>query len=68
MDKIPARPVPPYRETKNYVAQINQMTARPVERPTNAVIYKIVEVVDGQPRVRYTDKRPAGASYEVVGR
>ena len=44
------------------------MTARPVERPTNAIIYKIVEVVDGQPRVRYTDKRPAGASYEVVGR
>jgi soluble lytic murein transglycosylase-like protein len=60
--------VPPYRETKNYVAQINQMTSRPIERRANAIIYKVVEIVGGQPRVRYTDKRPATGSYEVVGR
>ncbi|HVH25812.1 MAG TPA: lytic transglycosylase domain-containing protein [Vicinamibacterales bacterium] len=60
--------VPPYRETKNYVAQIGQMTARPVEQRASAIIYKIVEIVDGQPRVRYTDKRPATGSYEIVGR
>jgi soluble lytic murein transglycosylase-like protein len=60
--------VPPYRETKDYVARISQMTSRPVERRANAIIYKIVEIVDGQPRVRYTDKRPATGSYEVVER
>jgi soluble lytic murein transglycosylase-like protein len=60
--------VPPYRETKNYVAQIGQMTTRPVERRANAVIYKVVEIVDGQPRVRYTDKRPATGAYEIIGR
>jgi soluble lytic murein transglycosylase-like protein len=60
--------IPPYRETKNYVAQISQITSRTAEPRVNAVIYKVTEVVDGQPRVRYTDKKPASGTYEVVGR
>jgi soluble lytic murein transglycosylase-like protein len=60
--------IPPYAETKNYVAQISQMTSRPTEKRASAVIYKVTEVVDGQPRVRYTDKRPASGAYEVMGR
>lgn len=59
--------VPPYRETKNYVAQINRMSARDIELRSNR-IYKIIEIVDGQPRVRYTDKRPTTGAYEVVNR
>jgi hypothetical protein len=59
--------VPPYSETKNYVAQINQITARPIA-PRDSRIYKVTEVVDGRPVVRYTDKRPASGTYAVIGR
>src|SRR5207245_1262223 len=34
--------VPPYRETRNYVAQINQMAARPIEISDKS-IYKVAE-------------------------
>jgi soluble lytic murein transglycosylase-like protein len=61
------RNVPPYAETKNYVRQISQMTARPVA-PRGNVIYKVTEVVGGRPVVRYTDKRPASGTYEIIGR
>jgi soluble lytic murein transglycosylase-like protein len=60
--------IPPYRETKNYVAQISQMTTPSSERRANNVIYKVIDVIDGQPRVRFTDKKPASGSYEVVAR
>jgi soluble lytic murein transglycosylase-like protein len=59
--------VPPYRETRQYVAQINQMAARPIEL-RSARIYKVTEIVDGRQIVRYTDRKPATGSYEVVGR
>jgi soluble lytic murein transglycosylase-like protein len=59
--------VPPYAETKNYVAQINQITARPIA-PRDNRIFKVTEVVDGRPVVRYTDKRPASGTYSVIGR
>jgi soluble lytic murein transglycosylase-like protein len=59
--------VPPYRETRNYVAQINHMAARPIEM-RGTQIFKVTEIVDGQPIVRYTDKKPTTGGYEVVGR
>jgi soluble lytic murein transglycosylase-like protein len=59
--------VPPYRETRQYVAQINQMAGRPLEM-RSARIYKVTEIVDGQPVVRYTDRKPTTGSYEIVGR
>jgi soluble lytic murein transglycosylase-like protein len=59
--------VPPYRETRHYVAQINQMASRPLEL-RGSQIYKVVEIVDGQPIVRYTDRKPATGTYEVVAR
>ena len=52
--------VPPYRETRNYVAKINKMTAttRQVEaRPSK--IYKVTQVIDGREVTLYTDKKPA---------
>jgi soluble lytic murein transglycosylase-like protein len=61
------RTVPPYAETKNYVAQISQITARPIV-PRGNLIYKVTEVVDGRPVVRYTDKRPASGTYDIIGR
>ena len=61
------RKVPPYAETKNYVRQIGQMTARPIV-PRGNLIYKVTEVVDGRPVVRYTDKRPASGTFDIIGR
>ena len=53
--------VPPYRETRNYVAQINKITGeRPIEMRSN-LIYKVTEIVDGQPVVSYTDRKPTSA-------
>jgi soluble lytic murein transglycosylase-like protein len=60
--------VPPYRETQSYVAQINKMAARPIEMRGSA-IYKVTEATpDGRPIVRYTDKKPATGTYDVIGR
>jgi soluble lytic murein transglycosylase-like protein len=60
--------VPPYRETQHYVAQINQMAGRPLELRTSSRIYKVVDIVDGHPVVRYTDRKPSTGTYEVVSR
>jgi soluble lytic murein transglycosylase-like protein len=59
--------VPPYQETRDYVAHINRIAARPIE-VRNSQIFKIVDLVDGRPVVRYTDQKPASGSYEVVTR
>ena len=58
--------VPPYRETRNYVAQINQMAARPIEM-RGTTLYKVTEVINGREVVRYTDKKPSTGSYTEVG-
>ncbi|HXI29647.1 MAG TPA: lytic transglycosylase domain-containing protein [Vicinamibacterales bacterium] len=62
--------VPPYRETRNYVAQINQIAGRRVEerRTATGIIYKVTETtVDGREIVRYTDRKPADGDFMVVG-
>jgi soluble lytic murein transglycosylase-like protein len=59
--------VPPYRETRDYVAHVNQLASRPVET-RGPTLYKVIEYVDGRPVPRYTDKRPATGTYEVVNR
>jgi soluble lytic murein transglycosylase-like protein len=61
--------VPPYRETKDYVKKVTGVTgasATPVKPPT--IIYKWVDLVDGRPVTRYSDKPPEGIAYEIVGR
>jgi len=58
--------VPPYRETRDYVARINQMAgSRPIELRSNQ-IYKIVEIVDGREVVRYTDRKPPTGTYAIA--
>ena len=57
--------VPPYRETQNYVAQIGQLSGRHIEARGNQ-IFKVTDVVNGQPVVTYTDRKPATGSYAVV--
>ena len=59
--------VPPYRETRNYVAQINRMAGAPADVRGNR-IYKVTETIDGRTVIRYTDRRPTTGSFEVVAR
>ena len=54
--------VPPFKETRNYV---NKITKAAPKRPVN-VVYKWFELVDGQPKARYSNKPPATGSYEIV--
>jgi soluble lytic murein transglycosylase-like protein len=56
--------VPPFKETRNYVNKITKV-APPV--PVN-IIYKWMELVDGVPKARYSNKPPATGSYEILGR
>jgi soluble lytic murein transglycosylase-like protein len=61
--------VPPYRETRNYVAKINQMAGSPPEtRPETQVrqIYKVTEIVEGREVVRYTDRKPSTGAGTVA--
>lgn len=58
--------VPPYRETIDYVSRINQMAGKPVQ-PRGREIYKTIEIVDGRPMSRYSDRKPDSGSYEIVG-
>ena len=59
--------MPPYRETRNYVSQINRMAGRPLEMRSTQ-IYRVTDVVDGRTVVRYTDKKPTAGTYELLGR
>ncbi len=59
--------VPPYRETRNYVAHVNELAGRPIEK-RGPTMYKVVEYIDGRPVPRYTDQKPKTGTYEVVTR
>jgi len=62
------RQIPPFRETRDYVRKIGSATqvSRGSARP--GVIYKIVDLVDGAPRVRYSNVRPPSGTYEILDR
>ena len=52
--------VPPYRETQNYVARI-QNTGTSTSAPPPIRVYRTVEIVDGREVVRYSGKPLAGS-------
>src|SRR4029079_17632648 len=56
------RTVPPYKETRNYVARIkgNTDAVHAVNSPT--AIYRIVRVVDGHETISYSNKPAPGAT------
>jgi soluble lytic murein transglycosylase-like protein len=58
--------VPPYRETRHYVRAITEL-AKPSVGSRGNRIYKVTDIIDGRPVVRYTDKRPTIGPYEIVG-
>jgi soluble lytic murein transglycosylase-like protein len=57
--------VPPFPETVDYVRRIRAVTT--LGTGPGGVIYKSVEIVDGRPVPRYSNTKPAGSPYEVVG-
>lgn len=59
--------VPPYKETRDYVSKVNKIAGESAtRRPPGAAIYRITEVVDGQETVRYSDRKPATGTYELM--
>jgi hypothetical protein len=58
--------VPPFRETRDYVKKITERSR--MTAPVEPVIYKWTELVDGQPKVRYSNVPPKDVAFEVVGR
>jgi len=56
--------IPPFKETRNYVEKITQ-AAPPA--PANA-IYKWIEMVDGRPVTKISNKPPASGNYQIVGK
>jgi soluble lytic murein transglycosylase-like protein len=60
--------VPPYRETRNYVAKLTNII-KDVQPVTSGglTIYKVTEVTpDGREIVRYSDRKPDHAQHSVV--
>lgn len=58
--------VPPFRETRDYVRKITGRAGGTAPPPP--VIYKWTEVVNGEPRVRYSNVPPRNQPFEIVGR
>jgi len=54
------RTVPPYRETRNYVARIR--SAAPSASRAASGVFKTIEIVDGRAVIRYSNKRSADAA------
>jgi soluble lytic murein transglycosylase-like protein len=56
--------VPPFKETQNYVNKITK-AAPPIQQVNG--LYKWVELVDGRPVTKYSNRPPAHGSFTLVG-
>jgi len=62
--------VPPFRETKNYVKQVNKLAgdrSSPSPAAPGTRLYKVTEYVDGHAVVKITDQKPTSGMYEIIG-
>ena len=57
--------VPPFKETRNYVDKITK--AAPSAPVMVKTIYKWIEVIEGKPVTKFSNKPPASGSYQIVG-
>jgi soluble lytic murein transglycosylase-like protein len=64
--------IPPFRETRAYVARIRGRTevlaATAAARTPTLVIYKTMQMVGGREVPRYSNVKPASGDYQVVSR
>ena len=58
--------VPPYRETRDYVNKVSRLTDVQRAALKQRIIYKTFEIVDGRAIPRYSSRRPATGTYEIV--
>jgi soluble lytic murein transglycosylase-like protein len=56
--------VPPFKETRNYVDKITK--AAPASPVILNTIYKWIEIVDGKPVTKLSNKPPASGSFQIV--
>ncbi len=56
------RAIPPYRETRDYVKKVSATTASGVSTASRPVVYRVIEIVDGEEVVRYTTSSRSGPS------
>jgi hypothetical protein len=60
--------VPPFPETRRYVKKVAKATNDQAEPPPPPkLIYTWMELVNGQPVQRYSNKPPASGAYSIVG-
>jgi soluble lytic murein transglycosylase-like protein len=59
--------VPPYKETQNYVMKITGLQGN-VRSAPGARIYRVTEIVDGGPVVKYTNIKPASGDFVEIRR
>ncbi len=59
--------VPPYLETRRYVEKVGGLAGES-HLPAGTAIYRTVEIVNGRPVTRYSDKKPTDGPYETLGR
>ncbi|HEY0284635.1 MAG TPA: lytic transglycosylase domain-containing protein [Vicinamibacterales bacterium] len=59
--------VPPYKETQNYVLKITGIQGN-VRSAPSVRIYRVTEVVDGRPVLKYTNTKPANGDFVEVRR
>ena len=60
--------VPPYRETQDYVRKVDSAETADADgpRPGKQTVYKSLDIIDGEPVVRYSTERPASGAYQIV--
>ena len=60
--------VPPYRETQDYVRKVGSadMGGRSDPATGTRTIYKTLEIIDGEPVIRYSTERPASGAYQIA--
>lgn len=58
--------VPPYRETRDYVRKVGMKAG--ADNRAKLVIYKSIEIIDGRAIPRYSTRRPAAGTFEIVRR
>lgn len=60
--------VPPYRETQAYVRKVQKVSGPTPPVKPDTTIYKWMELVNGQPVTRYSNKPPEGVAAAPVAR
>jgi len=66
------RQVPPFQETRDYVRKVGSFasleTAAPEPTAGKRIIYKRIEIINGQPVAHYSSDRPSSGTYEILAR